>query len=233
MPEDNIKKLPVGNILTGSISYFISKPKEMLVFSLLNFVSVLIGVHTWRTFAFFVLLIFAYAFWCYFFRFYFDKKPYFQLKSMGSSVAPSTKILFLSFVVMTLLILFPFALPFLGLGEADYYLKFLSDKETVDTVSAVVGIFFAPFLFFRPFFAWIGSVLGRNGNLRFAMQKSRGNYWQIVALLLILNIPFVMIEQICRATNAPEWGLYFLLSPLIVFTNLVIARSYEFFFMED
>ena len=42
---------------------------------------------------------------------------------------------------MTLLILFPFALPFLGLGEADYYLKFLSDKETVDAVSAVVGIF--------------------------------------------------------------------------------------------
>ena len=233
MPEDNIKKLPVGNILTGSISYFISKPKAMLIFSILNYFAVLIGVHTWRTPAFFVLLVFAYAFWCYFFRFYFDKKPYFQLKSMGSSVAPSTKILFLSIAVMTLLILFPFVLPFLGLGEADYYLKFLSDKQTVDTVSAVVSIFLAPFLYFRPFFAWIGSVLGRNGNLRFAMQKSRGNYWQIVALLLILNIPFVFVEQICAGIGAPDWVLYLLFSPLIVYANLIMARSYEFFFIED
>lgn len=233
MPEENVKKLPVGNILTGSIGYFISKLKIMLVFSAFNFVEVLIGVHTWRTPAFFVLLIFAYAFWCCFFRFYFDKKPYFQLKSMGLSVAPSTKILFLSFVVMTLLILFPFALPFLGLGEADYYLKFLSDKEMVDAVSAVVSIFLAPFLFFRPFFAWIDSVLGRSGSLRFAMQKSRGNYWQIVTLLLILNIPFVIVGQICDKANAPEWVLYLLLSPLIVYANLVIARSYEFFFVED
>ena len=134
---------------------------------------------------------------------------------------------------MTLLILFPFVLPFLGLGEADYYLKFLSDKQTVDTVSAVVSIFLAPFLFFRPFFAWIGSVLGRNGNLRFAMQKSRGNYWQIVALLLILNIPFVFVEQICAGIGAPDWVLYLLFSPLIVYANLIMARSYEFFFIED
>jgi len=119
------------------------------------------------------------------------------------------------------------------LGEADYYLKFLSDKQTVDTVSAVVSIFLAPFLFFRPFFAWIGSVLGRNGNLRFAMQKSRGNYWQIVALLLILNIPFVFVEQICAGIGAPDWVLYLLFSPLIVYANLIMARSYEFFFIED
>ncbi len=233
MADDSFKKLPVAFILTGSFKYFNSKPLAMLVFSVLNYITVVIGVYTWRTPGFFVLLIFAYALWCYFFRFYFDKKPYLQLKSMGSSLAPSTKILFLSFAVMTLLILLPFALPFLGLGDTDYYLRFLNDKQTLDTVAGVVGIFLAPFLFFRPFFAWIGSVLGRNGNLRFAMNRTKGNYWQIVALLLILNIPFVIVEQVSQVFDFPNYLLFLLLSPLIVYANLVIARSYEFFFIED
>lgn len=233
MADDSFKKLPVAFILSDSFKYFNSKPLAMLVFSVLNYITVVIGVYTWRTPGFFVLLIFAYALWCYFFRFYFDKKPYLQLKSMGSSLAPSTKILFLSFAVMTLLILLPFALPFLGLGDTDYYLRFLNDKQTLDAVMGVVSIFIAPFLFFRPFFAWIGSVLGRNGNLRFAMNRTKGNYWQIVSLLLILNIPFVIVEQVSQALDFPNYLLFLLLSPLIVYANLVIARSYEFFFIED
>ena len=131
------------------------------------------------------------------------------------------------------LILLPFALPFLGLGDTDYYLRFLNDKQTLDAVMGVVSIFIAPFLFFRPFFAWIGSVLGRNGNLRFAMNRTKGNYWQIVSLLLILNIPFVIVEQVSQALDFPNYLLFLLLSPLIVYANLVIARSYEFFFIED
>ena len=233
MAEESIKKLPVAHIISDSFRYFISKLWIMIVFSILNYISVLIGIHTWRTPAFFILLIFAYALWCYFFRFYFDKKPYLQLKSMGESIAPSTKILFLSIAVMTILILLPFALPFLGLGNTDYYLRFLNDKEMLNTASAVVGIFLAPVLFFRPFFAWIGSVLGRNGNLRNAMNRSRGNYWSILCLLLILNIPFVIIEQLCALLSMPNWILYMLISPLIVYGNLVIARSYQFFFLED
>lgn len=233
MADDNTKKLPVAHILASSFHYFNSKPLTMLVFTVLNYITVIIGVHTWRTPAFFVLLVFAYILWSYFFRFYFNKKPYLQFKSMGSSLAPSTKILFLSFAVMTILILLPFALPFLGFGDTDYYLRLLNDKQTLDTVMGVVSIFLAPFLFFRPFFAWIGSILGRNGTLRYAMNRSKGNYWQIVALLLILNIPFVIIEQICKAFDFPNYLLFLLLSPLIVYANLVIARSYEFFFIED
>lgn len=233
MADDGLKKLPVAFILTSSFHYFNSKPLAMLIFTVLNYITVLIGVHTWRTPAFFILLVFAYVLWCYFFRFYFNKKPYLQFKSMGSSLAPSTKILFLSFAVMTIIILLPFALPFLGLGDTDYYLRILNDKQTLDMVAGVLGIFIAPFLFFRPFFAWIGSVLGRNGNLRFAMNKTKGNYWQIIALLLILNIPFVLIEQISAVFAFPNYLLFLLLSPLIVYGNLVLARSYEFFFIED
>ena len=128
MKNEKRKYLPVFNILLSSGAYFKSKLAAMTVFSLLNYISILLGVYTWRTAAFFVVLIFAYALWSYFFRFYFDKKPYLEFKSMTSSLSPSTKILVLSFVIMTLLILLPFILPFLGLGDTEYYMQFFNDK---------------------------------------------------------------------------------------------------------
>ena len=153
MINEKRKYLPVFHILTSSGAYFKSKPLAMIVFSLLNYISVILGVYTWRTAAFFIVLIFAYALWCYFFRFYFNKTPYIELKSMTASLSPSTKILVLSFVIMTILILFPFILPFLGLGDTDYYMHLLNDQELLNAAVGVIGIFLAPFIFFRPFFA--------------------------------------------------------------------------------
>lgn len=239
MASETQKKLPVAEILKKSFNYFNSKPLVMTVFSILNYVIILIGVYTWSKPSFFLLMIFAYMFWSYFFRFYFDKKPYLQTKSLTSSLAPSVKILVIVFVVLTLLVVLPFVPLFLGFGgsEADAYLNFLKkymqDSQTLDVIMGVVMIFVAPYLFYRPFFAWVGSLLGRNGNIKFAMNKTKGNYWQFVKLLLILNLPFVLIEQIVKLFDFPQALAFLLVSPLIVYTNIVIARSYEFFFIED
>ncbi len=233
MINEKRKYLPVFHILTSSGAYFKSKPLAMIVFSLLNYISVILGVYTWRTAAFFIVLIFAYALWCYFFRFYFNKTPYIELKSMTASLSPSTKILVLSFVIMTILILFPFILPFLGLGDTDYYMHLLNDQELLNAAVGVIGIFLAPFIFFRPFFAWIASALGYNKSLKFAFYHTQGNYKQIVCLLLILNIPYVLLEQISQYLALPPYLFYLLLSPLIVYMNIVMARCYEFFFIED
>ena len=233
MINEKRKYLPVFHILCSSAAYFKSKLTAMSIFSLLNYISVVLGVYTWRTAAFFVVLIFAYALWSYFFRFYFDKKPYLEFKSMTSSLSPSTKILVLSFVIMTILILLPFILPFLGLGDAEYYMHFLNDKEMLNAVVGVVSIFLAPFIFFRPFFAWIASILGNNKSLKFAFYHTQGNYKPIVCLLLILNIPYVILEQICQVLDLPAFIFYLLISPLIVYANIIMARCYEFFFIED
>lgn len=233
MINEKRKYLPVFHILCSSGAYFKSKLIAMTVFSLLNYVSILLGVYTWRTAAFFVVLIFAYALWSYFFRFYFDKKPYLEFKSMTSSLSPSTKILVLTFVIMTFLLLLPFILPFLGLGDTEYYMQFLNDQEMLNAIVGVVSIFLAPFMFFRPFFAWIASALGYNKSLKFAFYHTQGNYKQIVCLLLILNIPFVILEQISQYFAFPPYLFYLLLSPLIVYANIIMARCYEFFFVED
>lgn len=240
MTHEKNKQLPISHILRSSFNFFNSKPLTMLIFSVLNYITILVGVYTWSTPAFLLLAVVAYIFWSYFFRFYFGKKPYFQSKSMVSSLAPSTKILVVGFVVLTLLIVLPFAPLFMGImsiSTADAYLQFLKtymqDSQALDTFLGVITIFVAPYIFFRPMFAWIGSLLGRNGTLKLAFAKTTGNYWQIVAILLILNIPFMLIEQICRAFDFEIYLQLLLISPLIVYGNIVIAKAYSFFFLED
>lgn len=239
MVADTRKILPVADILAESIRDLKKKPRTAAVFSILNYFIMLAGIYTWSTWVFFLVLIIGYGFWSYFFRFYFNKKPYLQTKSMTSSLAPSVKILVIGFVVLTILIVLPFVPLFLGvLGpHADAYLaflkKYMQDTPTLDMIMGVMMIFVSPFLFFRPFFAWIGSLLGRNGNIKFAMQKTQGNYWQFVMLVLILNIPFAMIEQLVRFGMFSQIIGWIFISPLIVYVNIVIARSYKFFFIED
>ena len=233
MEQKNIKSLPVLYILSQSLQYMQSKLLPMFWFSLLNYACIILGVHTWRTSAFFVVLLGAYILWSFFFRYYFKKKPYFEIKSMTASLSPSTKILVLSFVIMTALILLPFILPFLGLGDTEYYMHFLDDKEMLNLILALVSIFFAPFMFFRPFFAWIASALGYNKSLKFAFYHTRGNYKQIVCLLLIINIPCVILEQISQYFGFSTYVYYLLLSPIVVYANVVMAKCYEFFFLDN
>lgn len=239
MATDIIKKLPIADILKASFQYFNSKPMAMLIFAILNYIIVVVGIYTWSKPAFLLLTVIAYTFWSYFFRFYFNKKPYFQTKSLVSSLAPSTKILVIGFIVLTILIVLPFAPLFLGFNGqyADHYLaflkKYMQDSQAIDTMLGVITIFIAPYIFYRPFFAWIGSLIGRNGNVRFALAKTQGNYWQIVALLLILNIPFMMIDQLSNFFGFSLMLKLLLMSPLILYSNIVIAKSYEYFFLED
>lgn len=239
MVADKIKKLPIADMLKSSFQYFNSKPMAMLSFCVLNYIIVLIGLYTWSKPTFLLLAVVAYAFWSYFFRFYFNKKPYLQTKSLVSSLAPSTKILVIGFVILTILIVLPFAPLFLGFNGqyADRYLaflkKYMQDSQAIDTILGIITVFIAPYIFYRPFFAWIGSLIGRNGNVRFALAKTKGNYWQIVALLLILNIPFMVIDQLSNLFGFSIAPKLLLMSPLIVYSNIIIARSYEFFFIED
>lgn len=233
MSGEKIKQLPVFQILSSSTNYLKEHILQMSIFCVLNYISVMLGVYTWRTFSFFLVLFFAYGLWCYFFRFYFNRRPYLEFKSMGASISPSTKILVLSFVILTILILFPFILPFLGLGDTEDYMRFLNDQQLLDTIIMVVSVFLAPFIFFRPFFAWIASALGNSKSLKFAFYHTQGNYRQIVCLLLILNIPYVLIEQLGQYLEMAPSIKYLLLSPFIVYVNIVMAKCYEFFFIDE
>lgn len=237
---DKYKSLPVSGLLNESSRYMLKHPKHMTVFGIVNFIIILLGVYSWQRPAFFLVLVGAYIFWGYFFRWYFDRKPYLLFKPIVSSLTPSVKILLVGFLIVTALVLLPFAPLLLGLSQPEYldgYMRFLErgmeESPFVDLILSLIMLFISPFMLFRPFFAWIGALLGRNGSLHFAMLKTRGNYWNIVMLLLILNLPIVLVEQLCLFLNLPQFVMIMLMSPLIIYFNVVIAGAYDFFFIRE
>jgi len=105
--EDTLKKLPIGGILKASWQYFCDNGKMMLVFTLINFATLVSGVYSWKTAFFWLAAAVAYVFWSYFFRFYFNRRPYLEWQPIVSSMIPSTKIVVLSVLFVTILIVLP------------------------------------------------------------------------------------------------------------------------------
>lgn len=88
--EDTLKKLPIGGILKASWQYFCDNGKMMLAFTLINFATLVSGVYSWKTAFFWLAAAVAYVFWSYFFRFYFNRRPYLEWQPIVSSMIPST-----------------------------------------------------------------------------------------------------------------------------------------------
>lgn len=86
----------------------------MLAFTLINFATLVSGVYSWKTAFFWLVAAVAYVFWSYFFRFYFNRRPYLEWQPIVSSMIPSTKIVVLSVLFVTILIVLPFAPLFMG-----------------------------------------------------------------------------------------------------------------------
>lgn len=239
--DDKIYKLPLIKLFKDSFQYFETNLKTMLMFSAVNYFILLMAhfIGNVQNPFFLILALGAYIFWAFFFRFYFDKKPYFTFKSLVSSLGPSSKIVFIAFLLITILMWLPLVPLFLGF-EVDYidaythFLeKYMEESKAVDLGLNVVFIFVAPLLFYRPMFAWISSLLGRNGNLKFAWNKSKGNYWQMLLLVFVMNLSFV-IATFCNNTLGLNWFVIMLiLAPITVYFNIIIARSYAFFFIEN
>ena len=87
--EDTLKKLPIGGILKASWQYFCDNGKMMLVFTLINFATLVSGVYSWKTAFFWLAAAVAYVFWSYFFRFYFNRRPYLEWQPIVSSLTPA------------------------------------------------------------------------------------------------------------------------------------------------
>lgn len=85
----------------------------MLAFTLINFATLVSGVYSWKT---------AFSGWWQrlhmcsgvIFPFYFNRRPYLEWQPIVSSMIPSTKIVVLSVLFVTILIVLPFAPLFMG-----------------------------------------------------------------------------------------------------------------------
>ena len=235
---DGEKKLPLFKILNVSLDYCLEKFKTMVGFSAVNLLFLLITLLLPGGYAnpiFLIWLAFYYVFWCFFFRFYFNRQPYLMFRKIFDSLVPSTKILFLTAVFGVGLSLLPLVLPFLLPSEMiDGYTNFLREyMPELDWVLMLLLLLVSPLILYRPFMSWISSVIGRSGLLKTAFAKTEGNYWRFVIMAVIFNIVFVVLEGVDEMFDLPDILLMIVYAPLLVYFNVVIAKIYEFFFLDN
>lgn len=235
------KKLPLLRIAEVSLDYCLDNWRAVGGFVLVNMIFLLVAVQLRGGYAnplFLIWVIFYYIFWCYFFRFYFNRKPYLMFGKIFDSLVPSTKMLVLTLVFALILAALPFIPLFMGMSpdNADEYIyflkKYMQESRAVDLGINAVLLLVSPMIFFRPFMAWISSVIGRSGLLKTAFAKTEGNYWRFVVLVAVFNIIFVGFEVLYAYFALPDWSLVVIYAPLVVYFNVVVAKSYDFFFLD-
>lgn len=236
--EDTLKKLPIGSVLKESWQYFCDNGNMMLAFTLINFATLVSGVYSWKTALFWLTAAVAYVFWSYFFRFYFNRRPYLEWQPIVSSMIPSTKIVVLSVLIVTVLIVLPFVPLFMGFsGEffdrySVFLQRYMQESDMVDLGLSLILMLASPVVIYRPFLAWISALIGRSGSLRSAWNRTRHNYWEFLLVALIFNFGFVAVQQFFALVKAPLPVMLAVLSPIVVYFNVVMAKSYEFFFID-
>lgn len=242
MNVENIKKFPVWDCSLQSWDYVKKNQRIFALWVLFNFLLLVVGFKIFGGmgsiwFVFWCMVY--YWFSCCFFRFYFGRKPYFLSKKVVDSLVPSTKILFLTLALATVLAYLPFLPLFLGLPidvleeyTFSFIQQYVDEHKVYDWVMQIILLFIAPLIFYRPLFAWISSVIGRSGSLRNAWRRTKGNYWRFFLVAVFCNFGALIIELLDKACLLNGWGELVLGSPLIMFVNVYIAKSYDFFFLE-
>ena len=237
----NIKKLDVFQTLVDSWEYCLKTYRAMSLFALghLAFFVAFEAMHRWKSPLFIPWLVLYYIFSVSFYRFYFNKKPYFALKASADSLVPSTKIIFITLLLLFILLFLPFIPLFLTNNTEllDEYTAILDagiDKSKgIDLATNIVMIFISPIILYRPFMAWIASIMGRSPLLKTAFQKTRGNYWPFVLLSLLMNLPFILYSQIQFYFHIHTYLALLLSSPLIVYFYVILGECYKFFYLEN
>lgn len=239
MENKRIKKMPVFEILRNSGDYCRQNFVVLAGFTLLNYFLLVCGIYVWKTFWLLPIVFAAYVLWSYFFRYYFKRKPYLDLSPIFYSMVPSTKIVVLSVLFMSVLVVLPFVPLFLGLSPefnekyAHFLQKYMQDSDWVDLGLNLIVVLFSPWLIYRPFLAWISALIGRSGKLGFAWSKSAGNYFEFLVISLAFNFGMMFLNALVDHLGLPLFAAMFLFAPLFVFLNVVLAKIYEFFFLDN
>lgn len=188
-----------------------------------------------------------YIFWCFFYRYYYHLKPYFLSKAILGSLSPSTKAMLIIFVIMLSIVLLPILPLFLGLNDVyiDIYERYLKTFEGMSTQNNVVasvsdiiigyGIMtlLAPILICKPYLAWISSLRGRTSSFQKIRDKTKGNYWNFVVISFLLLYPQAIAVQLDKLWNCQNWLNYTVSTIIFVYTNIVFAKIYDWFYIKN
>ncbi len=232
-------KLPIARVLTDAWRFVRGNFPVSALFAVLNYVICMAAAYSWKTIWFWPVLCAMYVLWGALFRYCFKREPYWSLRPLLNSMVPSSKILVLSVMVVSALVILPIVplfLPHMPPEFIDRYSYFLQshmqEDDVVDAVINVVVTLLAPLIFYRPVFAWISSLIGRSGLLKSAFEKTRGNYWELLLLAIIVNLSGSLVYYLTSVIGSPLWLTAVPLSLLAFYFNIVLAQCYKFFFLD-
>lgn len=238
MSEKDIKKLPLKHILLEAWQYCKTNARVNVLLVVVAYIVGVAALSSWKSVFFWPLLVIIYGLWGTYFRYYFGRKPVFDMIALANSLVPSTKIVVLSVVIVSLLIVLPMLPLFINITPEFNlaYARFLQgdfeQKHMLILITDVVFLFISPVIVYRPFLAWISALAGRSGSLRFAWSKTRGNYVEFLLLAVVTNFSLVICRWFIIALGGNDYITMLLAAPLFVYFNVVSAKAYEFFFLE-
>ena len=151
---------------------------------------------------------------------------------------PSSRIFGLMLFFTTLLIAIPLIIPFISgnnswVDKYVFYLqKYTEDPLVLNTITMVIFSIVSPFIFYRPMMGWIGSVIGRSGSISTAYARTKRNYWEFLFITVVFNLMYSIMQFCDDYLGTAGWLTILLGSPVIVFMNVILAKAYEYFFLE-
>ena len=248
-PRPKILKISLKRLLKETFFYMFQNKQFILCVAIVNMVFMLFlkslgGISNPLS----ILWIIAYyMFWCWFYRYYYHLKPYLLSKTIFSSLSPSTKALVIMFLVTVCIIFTPMIPLFLGFN--DVYLNFyeqytsaienLSTPKDISTSLAEISIIcfilslMAPVLICKPYLAWISSLRGTNSSFKKAGDKIKGNYTTFVIISAMLIFPEALFDRFDAILNLQSWLSYTGGSLIFVYTNIIFAKIYDFFYIKN
>lgn len=232
-----VKKLPLKTILEQSFYSFRDDAKINGLFVLITYIVGAAALGTWKSLLFWPVLVIAYVLWGTSFRYYLKRRPFFDYKALFNSLVPSTKIVVLSLVIITILMLLPLLPLFMNLSPEfnREYTRFLQgDFEHTNLLILLadfVFLFISPIIVYRPFLAWISALAGRSGSLRFAFEKTKGSYLEFLLLAIVTNFSVIGGRWVILQFGGNDYVTMLLAAPLLVYFNIMFVKAYEFFFL--
>lgn len=181
-----------------------------------------------------------YIFWCAFFRFYYQKKPYLCASKICASAIPSSKMIFITFSLLFFLIVLPF-IP-LMMGFHNKYLlifeRYMAALQVPETsvfnvlIFSLIFLLISPFAFCRPYLAWISALQGYSGSIRKVFKKTTGNNIRFLSLIFLLNLPCFVAYGADVLLHCHGWFSVGFYSIYLIYFNIVFAKVYDFFYQQ-
>lgn len=232
------KKMPLFSILKSAGLYCLSNLQLTLIFVFIFYAVGVGALWSWQTWAFWPLMVLLYVVWAVFFRVYFNRRPFLSWKLLFNSLLPSTKIVILTVLIATVLVVLPIVPLFINISPEfnQNYARFLQgDIEHNGMLILVANVLFllvSPYIAYRPFLAWISALLGRSGSIRQAWNKTQGNYFEFLIISIWTDCMLSVARWIILELGGNDYITMAVAAPLMVYFNVVSAMAYEFFFLD-